>query len=346
MTTDSGYVTIKGMETSLANVDDSLFWSWLAGFSDGEACFALRLSGGHGRQTYTASFVLGLRADDWRLLQAIQRRTGLGYLRSIPRKDGNPQVTWTVTATADCAALATGLRRGCCLFSKKRRDFDLWSQAVDLLMIHGGGQIRSAAAAELAVLKENLHGVKRYSEDFADGWAERQGRRSTPRPSVGPRTRHARAAKRFWNEDRGTAEKLIRQKRYARLSQEQVNSIVDRALAGERRVDLAKEYGVSRQLIDNILAGKALRRDGTLAPTEKLSSGLKPSDPEFWKSEAGQRAHRNQAILRGKLTQAQIDEIVQRYEDGGTTMNALAAEFGVSRPLISKFIKGNYIRRD
>lgn len=153
------------------------------------------------------------------------------------------------------------------------------------------------------------------------------------------------ASKQFWNSEAGREAKLQRQQRYAKLTQEQVDSIVARALAGERRKTLADEYGISVQYVGSLVRGEKPRRDGTLAPMESHIS-LKPSDPAFWKTEAGQRAHRNQAAARGKLSQDQIDELVARYNAGGVTTYQLAEEYGVSRPLISKFIKGNYIRRD
>lgn len=332
------------MNVNLDTLDDKLFWSWLAGFSDGEACFALRFSGGASK-SYQPDFILGLRADDWRLLEAIRDRTGLGYLRSVNKGEGkNPQVTWRVGSIEQSKQLANGFRSGSGLFSKKARDFALWAEATELIGAYGGG-LHSPIGAKLAEIKQQLHDVKLYHEDFAAGWEGRKGRSDGPRQMRDRGFYNARASKRFWGSELGPPEKLARQRRYSRLTQEQVDEIITRALAGERRKDLADEFGVSRQLIGNFLRGERPRRDGTLAPLEP-HPGPKASSPDFWKSEAGQRAHRNQAILRGKLSQQQIDELVERWKAGGVTQNALAAEYGVSRPLISKFIKGNYIRRD
>lgn len=334
-------------EVDLSSIPDDQFWSWLAGFSDGEACFALRFSGAKWK-SYHPDFIIGLRADDWRILDAIQRRTDIGYTRSVPRRDGdNPQIAWHVTGLADSQALAVGFRLGCGLFAKKRRDFELWAEAVELIIAFGGGIVRSAATERLGQIKRELHHIKEYHPEYADGWQERGGRRSTPRSIERPAGVHSRrAAKRFWNSADGATEKAARQRRYAKLTQGQIDEIVARAIAGERRVDIAAEFGVSRQLVDGFLRGDSPRRDGTLDKMKDHSTGLRASDPDFWKTEAGQRAHRNQALLRGKLSQDQIDEIVSRYKAGDNTMAGLAAEFGVSRPLVSRFIKGNYIRRD
>lgn len=333
-------------EVDLSSIPDDQFWSWLAGFSDGEACFALRFSGAKWK-SYHPDFIIGLRADDWRILDAIQRRTDIGYTRSVPRRGGdNPQIAWHVTGLADSQALAVGFRLGCGLFAKKRRDFELWAEAVELIIAFGGGIARSAATERLGQIKRELHHIKEYHPEYADGWQERGGRRSTPRSIERPAGVHSRrAAKRFWNSADGTTEKIARQRRYAKLTQGQVDEIVARVLAGDRRVSLATEFGVSVQFIGNLVRGERSRRDGTLQPLA-AHKGPAATSPEFWKTEAGQRAHKRQALLRGKLSQDQIDEIVSRYEAGDGTMASLAAEFGVSRPLVSKFIKGNYIRRD
>lgn len=334
------------MDANFDNVDDAQFWSWLAGFSDGEACFSLRLTGGHSK-AYQPDFIIGLRADDWRLLTAICRRTGLGYTRSIHRKDGNPQFSWRVSGVIDSIELARGLRgAGCGMFSKKRRDFALWAEAVNLLAPYGGGA-KSPVLARLEEIKAELHSVKRFDVGTLGEWDGKTGRKTTPRPpQAKPRGFYnARAAKRFWNSEEGTKEKLARQERYSRLTQDQVDEIVARVLAGERRVAIAAEFGISRQLVDRFLRGGSARRDGTLSEMDDRSVGLRPSDPEFWRTEAGQRAHQNQARLRGKLTQQQIDELVERNKNGESA-SALAKIYGVSKPLALKFIKGNYIRRD
>lgn len=341
------------MVTKITDLDDYSFWSWLAGLSDGEACFALRVSGRF--PSYRPEYVMGLRADDYPMLSAIQKRAHIGYLRSLPRGGKNPQVSWSVTNISECRRLADGFRSGAGLFSKKARDFALWCRAVDLIAEYGGGVARSPVADELAALKAQLHMVKEFDANRAAGWDQFLGRRSFPVVGADefPRTRptrrgdgsyNSRAAKRFWSSERGAEEKLARQQRYSRLSQEQIDEIIRRVLAGERRKDLAQEFGVSHQFIGTLVRGGRPRRDGTLQPMDGIT-GPKASSPEFWKSEAGQKAQRERAKLRGKISQEQIDRLVERNKNGESAYS-LAKEYGISKPLALKFIKGNYIRRD
>lgn len=332
----------------------SNFWAWLAGLSDGEACFSITHAGGSGT-AYGAHFIIALRADDWRVLRMAQQQSGLGDLRARPQRGtSSPQVAWQVRSLADCKALATGLDSAGGLRSKKARDFAIWKEAIGYIEAYGGGK-HSPVGAKLAELKASLHITKRWSEDTALGYTDFNGagfvRKEQGRPAQqlervnrGAR-RMAIASKQFWTSEAGRETKLQRQQRYAKLTQEQIDDIISRTLAGERRKLLADEYDISVAYVGSLVRGEKTRRDGTLAPMEP-NVGLKPSDPEFWKTEAGQRAHRNQAAARGKLSQAQIDELVARYKDGRVTTYQLAEEYGVSRPLISKFIKGNYIRRD
>lgn len=317
-----------------------LDWAWLAGLFDGEGCFTITYEK-RPPGSYHVRAAVSLRADDWQTLQFAMELTAVGRLRykgkvSEDRPRSNPALVWEVSRIDDCITLSAGLLAAGGLRSKKNRDFIIWQEALALLDEHGGGS-HSPAAVRLAELKEEMHRVKVYSGDLATG----------ADPYVGVRVlkRGGRGSHAFWAGDteQSRRERQSRQLRYAKLSQPDIDAIIARVAAGERRSDIAADFDISVGLISKFVSGKYLRRDGTLAPVENPPA-LKPTDPAFWKTEAGQRAHRNQAA-RGKLSQAQIDELVARYNAGGVTTYQLAEEYDVSRPLISKFIKGNYIRR-
>lgn len=319
------------------------FWSWLAGLTDGEGCFTIFLSSG----TYHAKFAIAMRADDWRALYYARERSGLGiltYKHSFGgRENTKPAMAWTISTIDECKALIVGFDSGCGLLSKKRRDYDIWREAVDLLDRHGGGR-HSESHDALGKMKQALHSVKAYHPETAAGADLHTGRNGN---GVNTVAKTGRAGSEFWASDTPEARraKQWRQLRYAKLSQTDIDEIVRRDLAGEPRVHIARDFGITSGLISKFTAGQYLRRDGTLFPVVN-EQRPKASSPDFWKTEAGERAHKRQALLRGKLSQDQIDEIVSRYKAGDGTMASLAAEFGVSRPLVSKFIKGNYIRRD
>ena len=330
-------------------MDTLQFWTWLAGLSDGEACFSVTHTGG-ASTAYGTHYFLALRADDWRVLHFAQQRAGVGSLRQRPaRGTSKPAVAWEVRGYEDSIALRDGLNLGGGLQSKKALDFALWSEAVDLIHLYGGGK-HSTAGPRLAELKAELHAVKPYSEERAEGYQQFNGKGFVkgidPEVARAERVnlRRARSARNLWASEAAQDMKLQRQRAYSKLSQADIDDIVVRVAAGERRAEIAAQYGISIGLISKFVSGKYLRRDGTLALVEN-EPGLKPTDPAFWKSEAGLRLLHKQATTRGKLSQNQIDELVERYNSGKMTQSALAQEYGVSRPLVGKFVKGDYIRR-
>lgn len=324
---------------------DSLFWSWLAGFIDGEGCFTLTVSAS---QTFVIRCSIALRADDWPVLRRIQEQTGVGTLRisanqsPANRPNSNAAVRWSTQTIDECLVLRDGLASVGGLRAKKSSDFALWGQALDLIDQQGGGR-HSGAWATLMALKQKLHQVKRYDPALAEGFLEKLGRNADGVLTAN-RSHGGRGSSEFWQSEASAPNRQWRQLRYAKLSQEQIDEITKRIDAGERRSLIAKEFGVSVGLLAKFTRGDYLRRDGTLqrdAPKEVVPA----TSPEFWETEAGQRAKRSNAALRGKISQEKIDELVMRAERG-ESKHKLAAEYGVSRPLILKFVRGNYIRRD
>lgn len=104
------------------------FWSsWLAGFIDGEGCFEIS-------QARYPTFKLGLRDDDYHILQEIIDVTGLGTLMKYKTNSGktrksNPAARWNVVALDDCLCLVALLEKYP-LRAKKRKEFKVWAKVV------------------------------------------------------------------------------------------------------------------------------------------------------------------------------------------------------------------------
>lgn len=113
--------------------DTDPFWSWFAGFTDGEGCFSIAVSsGGHSAKRYPQPcFHISVRADERPILEEIQRRLGCGYIRdhTPALATCNPQLTFKVSAIADCLRLVEVFTLHP-LRAKKATDFATWAEAV------------------------------------------------------------------------------------------------------------------------------------------------------------------------------------------------------------------------
>lgn len=112
------------------------FGYWLAGITDGEACFGLRAA--KGRMVPSARYDLSLRDDDSEVLEYIRRELGFGKVYYARKSSTNPQgyvskprATFAVWNKSDCLKLVSVFETYE-LQSKKKRDFILWSEAVRL----------------------------------------------------------------------------------------------------------------------------------------------------------------------------------------------------------------------
>jgi hypothetical protein len=159
---------------------DDAFLHWLAGFIDGEGCFAIKPAN-NGRGHFSCWQSIKLRADDEDILREICERTGLGSV-SRPRIDhgraeinGSPSLRWVVATKQDCARLVCILD-GHPLRAKKARDFAIWRQAVSVWCRVERANPRSPALklsqnarlwVEMARLREELRLLRVYS-DAAD----------------------------------------------------------------------------------------------------------------------------------------------------------------------------------
>lgn len=318
------------------------FWPWLIGLLDGEGSFTISET-----PSFHCNASITLRADDWLTLKYVRDSCGLGVLRLIPaprdKGNTNPVARWTISTIDECLEFIRYIDAAGGLVAKKRRDYEIWKLGVCLLHEHGGG-VFSAGRETLKRIKADLIAVRIYREEMHKEFSDHTGRRDDGNVST---SKTGRSSSSFWASNSPEAQRARqwRQLRYAKLDQSQIDDIVTRINAGnETRTAIAAEYGVSVGLLSKFMTGNYLKRDGALTEPEK-EIRAKPTDPAFWSSVAGQMAKKRSAASRSKISQESIDELIEKY-NAGQTMNSLAAEYGVSRPLVSRFIRGNYVRRD
>ena len=110
---------------------DRDFANWFCGFVDGEGCFALNRCTATRRTTYIPQFIIGLRADDYDILETCKR--AFDDIGSSGISTGNetraPKAQWSVTNAKDLNKLVVFFDEYR-LRAKKAIDFELWKQAV------------------------------------------------------------------------------------------------------------------------------------------------------------------------------------------------------------------------
>lgn len=121
----------------------SLNDSYIAGFVDGEGCFALnyradRRYDDDGNKLYEyhywkTEFAIVLHPSDAGLLNLIKERFGVG---NISFKRAGDQVRYSVQNTSELHDVIVPFFEKNPLFGTKAKDFELWSQAVKLLYAH------------------------------------------------------------------------------------------------------------------------------------------------------------------------------------------------------------------
>lgn len=255
---------MKHMET-----EDRLFYSWLAGFIDGEGCFIIQHNSRNG--VLSAIVTVALRDDDWAIIDEIYKRTGLG---SVGTRNSRPTVVngltrggvaWWVTRAQECQLLIDRLRAVGGLRGKKRQDFDLWSEAVQLLCEHGGSS-NSPVSGRLMELRVALQDVKRYN--VAAGEEAKTsilGVRKQPRPNTN-RLMH-----------------------YKKLTTEQAEEIIHLHNAGEMsQKEIAAQFNVGQMAISRLVRGQYRRVGASEAAQRRLS--LEQIDTMVARFKAGEKA--------------------------------------------------------
>lgn len=117
--------------------------NYIAGFVDGEGCFALnyradRRYDSDGNKIYEyhywkTEFAIVLHPSDADLLHLIKERFGVG---NVSFKRAGDQVRYSVQNTTELNNVIVPFFEKNLLFGTKAKDFRLWSQAVKFLYIH------------------------------------------------------------------------------------------------------------------------------------------------------------------------------------------------------------------
>ena len=184
-------------------MDRDAFGNWLSGFIDGEGCFFLSLTqnvrtnkSGESKVYMMphAAFIVNLRADDADILIRLQSFLGCGLISYITNKrsktKANPVIGFAAHNVRDLINIIVPHFRKYPLQAKKRRDFEIWAEAVTFLAesesLDKTGRKQKWTPEKLAPyadLVERLRAVREYVEPDLTGivlGAERlqQGTRS------------------------------------------------------------------------------------------------------------------------------------------------------------------------
>lgn len=120
-----------------ARLVDPVIGHRLAGLVDGEGCF--HISAPRAKGNYFCGFVVKMREDDRELLERFRDGChGIGTITVQARRNGwAPTAAWTVRKKKEVGFIRD-LFEVYPLWSKKRRDFEIWARAVDF-WLHGVG---------------------------------------------------------------------------------------------------------------------------------------------------------------------------------------------------------------
>lgn len=115
----------------------SEFGHFIAGFTAGEGCFHIFAGPRKGKPSVfnvTASFSIRLRSDDAYILHQIRAFLDVGYV--LPTKvyrGSKEQTTYQVTKIRELAEVVIPFFRAFPLRARKATDFEIWSEAIELL---------------------------------------------------------------------------------------------------------------------------------------------------------------------------------------------------------------------
>lgn len=164
------------------DIDRDAFGGWLSGFADGEATFLLRqVVNRLGKPNVLAQFRITLRDDDAEVLKLIRSfwQCGTIHLSDNSRSkipNAKPVAIYAVQKTADLAGVVIPHFDRLPLRAKKRNDFAIWRQGVELMASvqarpaigrFGGGGVfprwTEAEREEIRLLSARLSQVRQYA---------------------------------------------------------------------------------------------------------------------------------------------------------------------------------------
>lgn len=158
--------------------------NYIAGFVDGEGCFALtfrkdvqrNISNNKPREYYYwgVQFAIVLRSDDVPILKLIKEELGCG---SITFTGKGEQARYSVQNAKDLAEKIIPFFRKYKLRAKKSTDFNLWIQAVEILNKHRNGVLNAKVGmrgfTKKEISLENQEKLKRIRNQMLDYKAKR-----------------------------------------------------------------------------------------------------------------------------------------------------------------------------
>ena len=140
---------------------EKLSGDYIAGFVDGEGCFALKfrkdtkynVNKNNPREYYYwgVEFAIVLRSDDTHILELIKKEFDCG---SITFTKNEEQVRYSIQNTKNLSEKIVPFFRQHRLRAKKAMDFNLWSQAVEILNKHKDGVLNVKAGTRGFIKKE------------------------------------------------------------------------------------------------------------------------------------------------------------------------------------------------
>lgn len=133
---------VQNIQPFPAEIDRDAFGHWLAGFSDGEACFGVykivSKNNRTGEPIYLnghCTFVIRLRRDETPILLTIQSYFGCGKVYPVHQGKlqgkKKPQAVFCATTPDELVPIIAHFEKYP-LRAKKRTDFDIWKQAVSI----------------------------------------------------------------------------------------------------------------------------------------------------------------------------------------------------------------------
>jgi hypothetical protein len=137
----------------------------LAGLLDAESHLAIVPN--NNRTSWRCGCSVALRNDDQELLVNYRDKLGLGHLTPVAERNGSrPQVLWQIASKLECLAL-TELLDAHPLRGRKRREYEIWREAVTLCASARRG-LGPGARTRLTQLAAHLRAERVYREPPVD----------------------------------------------------------------------------------------------------------------------------------------------------------------------------------
>lgn len=141
--------------------DQDRFEAWFSGLVDGEGMFGLYRTSSN---SFLFLFKLSVRNDDAEMLKLVQERLGIGrFVSNVKNGDANPAAHFIVNRLSQLHAVLIPILRRHPLRSKKQRDFELFTSAVELALANFRKPLDRSESGALADFSRRLRAVKRFA---------------------------------------------------------------------------------------------------------------------------------------------------------------------------------------